>query len=109
MNKKKNSIDHMLKNISKDYNIPLDDLLKYYLSDNRNENLDKINICKARKQDGLQCTRKSKLGNVFCGKHIENRKWGCIMDSDIIELTQYEFENKILYLDELNLVYEKNI
>lgn len=108
MSKKPNQIDNILKNISKDYNIPITDLLKYGHTDvNKNEILNKTPTCKARKQDGLQCTRKSKPGSIYCGKHIENRRWGCIMDTDIIELTQFIYDNRCLFLDEVNLVYDK--
>ena len=32
--------------------------------------------CKARKQDGTQCSRRHKLNEMFCGKHINNPKYG---------------------------------
>ena len=32
------------------------------------------NICIAIKQDGFQCTRRSKPDGLYCGKHIDNRK-----------------------------------
>ena len=32
--------------------------------------------CKARKQDGGQCSRRHKLNEHFCGKHIHNQKYG---------------------------------
>lgn len=108
MNKKDNLVNNILKNISKDYDIPLDELFKYYQNDSKNNIIYKNITCKARKQDGFQCTRKSKLGSIYCGKHIENRKWGCVMESDIIELVEFEYNKRTLFLDEINLIYEKN-
>ena len=32
--------------------------------------------CKARKQDGNQCSRRHKPNELFCGKHIKNQKYG---------------------------------
>ena len=32
--------------------------------------------CKARKQDGQQCSRRHKPNELFCGKHIRNQKYG---------------------------------
>ena len=32
--------------------------------------------CKARKQDGTQCSRRHKPNELFCGKHIKNQKYG---------------------------------
>ena len=32
--------------------------------------------CKARKQDGNQCSRRHKPNESFCGKHIKNQKYG---------------------------------
>ena len=39
-------------------------------------------LCLGRKQDGKQCTRRRKEGCEFCGKHINNQKYGRIDDSN---------------------------
>lgn len=38
--------------------------------------------CLGRKQDGKQCTRKRKEGCDFCGKHINNQKYGRVDDNN---------------------------
>ena len=78
----KMNIEKQLSILSKKYKITKKD---------RNAFIDSINIsiplrkktilsydqkCKARKQDGTQCSRRHKNGELFCGKHIHNQKYG---------------------------------
>jgi hypothetical protein len=99
-------ITNILNNISKDYNIPLSDLVKYYDNDILSNNKKRQSICKARKQDGFQCTRKSKPTSIFCGKHIDNRRFGCVSNLDYIECRLITINQKKYYCDEFNFIYE---
>lgn len=73
---------HQLKILSKKYNITKTDMDKFISSVNFTIPLRKKTIltykqkCKARKQDGTQCSRRHKPNEEFCGKHILNQKYG---------------------------------
>ncbi len=106
-------IDSVLNKISSDYNIPITDLLKYKNSFNNQDNIKKDtanNICKARKQDGHRCTRRCKedVSSDFCGKHIKNQKYGCIIDvtnSNFINTDVINYQDNQYLLDNYNIVY----
>lgn len=78
-------------------NITLDELYeKYCLNDlvleevtapkkkrrKKNKQLEKTELCMAKKADGCQCTRRRKDGNEYCGKHMGNLKFGRIDDEE---------------------------
>jgi hypothetical protein len=63
----------IIKHISNDYNIPYNELEKYY-KETKN-NVKSLCICRATKQDGKQCTRKSRIGSLYCGKHSEKKNY----------------------------------
>jgi len=107
MSKSETQIINILNSISKDYNIPITELVKYSNNSNINSSKKRNCICKARKQDGFQCTRKSKPTSMFCGKHINNRKFGCISNEDYIECKSILYENQQYYFDEFNFAYEQ--
>ena len=94
-----------IKQISTNYNIPLNELKDYYKKSlccfNQNN---MVAHCKAIKQDGLQCTRKCKFNNMFCGKHLVNRKYGCVSNSSI-ELNTIKYNKSTYYIDDHNIVY----
>ena len=96
--------------VSKKYNIPVKELQELV---NTNNNYDCK--CLARKQDGEQCTRNKKLNSDYCGKHINNRKYGRVDDINLekdnnIEKTHIENIDNINYLvDDDNYVYTNNI
>ena len=97
-------INNILKDISTNYKIPINDLMNSYT-----KNLKNIKgLCIALKQDGEQCTRRSKINSVFCGKHIVNQKCGCINNEIIIELSTININNKLLYIDNNKIIYNKN-
>ena len=101
-------IDNVLTNISKDFNIPIEELSKY--SENNDLHTEKSISschCRARKQDGLRCTRRSKPNSIFCGKHILNRKYGCINNEQFIELKYFSNEDDTYLTDDYNIVYKK--
>jgi hypothetical protein len=68
--------------LSKKYDITKTDMDKFMSSVNFTIPLRKKTIltyeqkCKARKQDGTQCSRRHKPNETFCGKHIHNQKYG---------------------------------
>ncbi len=77
-------------------------------------------LCMARKQDGNQCTRRKKDNLDYCGKHINNRKYGRIDDhSNIVdklaEDDNYimtwieEFDGKEYLVDSNNIIYTKDV
>ena len=76
------TIETQLKELSKKYNIKDKDAKNFIKSLNFTIPLRKKTIlsyeqkCKARKQDGEQCSRRHKPGELFCGKHIHNQKYG---------------------------------
>ena len=68
--------------LSQKYNITEKDKCIFMNSFNSNIPMRKKTIltyeqkCKARKQDGQQCSRRHKPNELFCGKHIRNQKYG---------------------------------
>lgn len=69
-------------------------------------------LCRARKQDGERCTRRKKDGIEFCGKHINNRRYGCYDDNNnivdhnkLINLKKILIKNEYYYIDENNILY----
>lgn len=103
------SIRHMLDDISEHYKISKDELYLKYLDTNNKIN---NNLCMAKKQDLLQCTRKKKSGFEFCGKHNKNQKFGRIDDkmkeesSDYIVTNKETFGQGEFYVDKDNIVYD---
>lgn len=81
--------------------------------------VDPATICMARKQDGNQCTRRKKIGEDYCGKHIKNRKYGRIDEPSpqfdkksskgSIATKVQTLGGKEYLVDEHNIVYTKNI
>ncbi len=65
------------------------------------------NFCRARKQDGLRCTRRCKENFNFCGKHIKNQKYGCIQEikDNHIELDKFIDKQNNYFVDIENIVY----
>lgn len=78
----KKNIKKQLDILSKKYNITGKDKDYFMASFNYNKPIRKKTIltyeqqCKARKQDGTQCSRRHKANEMFCGKHIKNQKYG---------------------------------
>lgn len=97
------NLKDILNNISVEYNIPIDELMKY--SKNK-KTKKKCCLCRARKQDGQQCTRKSKPNSIFCGKHLDKRNYGCISDEPYIDCRVIRNNDKVYYIDDYNIVYE---
>lgn len=88
------TIEKLLKELSKKYDIKDKDTKNFIKSLNFTIPLRKKTIlsyeqkCKARKQDGEQCSRRHKPGELFCGKHIHNQKYG------IYKLTEKQANKK---------------
>ena len=123
---------NILCQISAKYNINKEELLSEYINNDilktthsikkkkkKNAN-ESVNLCMARKQDGNQCTRRKKDLGEYCGKHINNRKYGRIDDhSNIVDklaeddnyiMTWIEsFDGKEYLVDSNNIVYTTNI
>ena len=57
----------------------------------------------------MRCTRRCKDGSNFCGKHINNQKYGCVKDLEggIIELDEINYEKETYLIDIENIVYKK--
>ena len=78
----------------------------------KNKILESTELCMAQKADGLQCTRRRKDNCEYCGKHVNNLKFGRIDDelkyndkSKYIK-TNHERINGTDYLvDENSIVY----
>lgn len=98
-------LSNILKTISQKFDIPEDELEN--ISKEHCKIHLKSGICIARKQDGDQCTRKSKEGSVFCGKHIVNQKYGCVNDELVIELTTIFIDDVLYYMDPHCILYLK--
>lgn len=96
------NLNDILTNISKEYDIPLKDLMKY-----SQKNTKTICKCRARKADGLQCTRRSKNNSLFCGKHMDKRNFGCVADEEFIECSITKEKDTIYYIDEYGIMYKK--
>ena len=68
-------------------------------------------ICQARKQDGLQCSRRRKKGELYCGKHIHNRPYGRydnkpdIANKDKIKVKNITIEDIEYFIDNNNILY----
>ena len=122
----------ILLEISANYNINKDELLKKYVNNDilktthsikkkkKKSSNEPCNLCMARKQDGNQCTRRKKDSYDYCGKHINNRKYGRIDDhSNIVdklaEDDNYimtwieEFDGKEYLVDSNNVIYTKDV
>lgn len=41
--------------------------------------------CKGRKMDGCQCSRRSKVDNLYCGSHLKNIPYGHINDGQVFK------------------------
>jgi len=114
------NIKSILDNISIDYNLDKEDLYKYLEKKSSNKVKNTCsNLCMARKQDGNQCTRKKKY-NDYCGKHVNNQKYGRIDDcshliEDFSEDENYimvwteKYKNIDYLVDSNNIVYTNNI
>jgi hypothetical protein len=75
--------------------------------------VDPIELCHARKQDGERCTRRKKQGDKFCGKHINNRRYGCFDDNNnivdhnkIITLKPIKIQKENYYIDKDKILYD---
>ena len=123
-----NKLKHILNEISVNYNINIDTLVQKYCEPNlsisdlalpikkkkrkKNRILDKNELCMAKKADGHQCTRRRKDGKEYCGKHMNNLKFGRIDDDDkyndtskYIKTTQEKIDGVDYLVDSNNVVY----
>jgi len=99
-------LSKIFEDIEKQYEIPKNELEERYLigtisdliiSDSKSKKSKSIETlnskskefcCKARKQDGGQCTRRRKDSEDYCGKHAVQRKYGRIDDNEVICTTE---------------------
>tara|TARA_B100001093_G_scaffold442236_1_gene443825 strand:+ start:1462 stop:1962 length:501 start_codon:yes stop_codon:yes gene_type:complete len=123
-----NKLKQILTDISVTYNINLDSLVSKHCDENisisdlaltikkkkrkKNRVLDKNELCMAKKADGHQCTRRRKDGNEYCGKHLNNLKFGRIDDDDkyndtnkYIKTTREKIDGIDYLVDSNNTVY----
>ena len=91
-----------------------DKILKSPLTRKKNK-VDPGELCRARKQDGEQCTRRKKQGKDFCGKHINNRRYGCfdnknniIDQNELITLKSIKIKDTNYYIDDHKILYDPN-
>ena len=107
----------MLQTIASDFNLPEHELLRY-VDDLKCEKvflpseeatpmdqMDQMDVCKARKQNGQQCTRRSKDATDFCGKHIKTQKYGCVEIS--LDLKPFEYESEQYMIDCDKILYQR--
>lgn len=70
--------------------------------------------CMAKKADGFQCTRRRKSDSEYCGKHINNIKFGRVDDDMTHQGENYKktrrvnIEGEYYLVDDDNLVYSYN-
>lgn len=118
----------ILADISKDHDINLDTLVSKYCTTNltlselsinikkkkrkKNRILDKDELCMAKKADSHQCTRRRKESKEFCGKHLNNLKFGRIDDDDkykdtskYIKAIREKIDGDDYLVDKNNIVY----
>ena len=112
----KTIMEAILLQISNDFNIDKVSLLKYLETDKDLQQITFIKktpgtiICRARKQDGLRCTRRCKDESDFCGKHIKQQKYGCVQDSikpDLINTTELYYNDTKYLIDDDNIIYQQ--
>ena len=78
----KNTLKRQFEILSEKYNITGKDKDDFLSSFKCKKSIRKKTIltyeqkCKARKQDGTQCSRRHKPNEKFCGKHIHKQKYG---------------------------------
>lgn len=93
-----NKLKSILTEISDKYNINKEALIANYLvldgsvvdlgnaspkrKRKKNKQLQKDELCMARKADNAQCTRRRKDNMEYCGKHCNNLKFGRIDDEE---------------------------
>jgi hypothetical protein len=83
----KAKIQMQLDLLGKKYNISEDDTSNFMETINirppiRNKTiLQESEKCHSRKQDGTQCTRRHKVNERFCGKHLKKRPYGIFKHS----------------------------
>ena len=104
-------IIEMIQTIADDFNLPEHELLRYiddlkcekvFLPSEEATPMD--HMCKARKQNGQQCTRRSKEATYFCGKHVKTQKYGCVDIS--LDLKPFEYESKQYFMDGDKILYQ---
>tara|TARA_B100000524_G_C23644653_1_gene367985 strand:+ start:792 stop:1295 length:504 start_codon:yes stop_codon:yes gene_type:complete len=78
----------------------------------KNKILDQHDLCMAKKADGLQCTRRKKDDHDYCGKHINNLKFGRIDDEikyqdkeKYIRTRHEKLDGQDYLVDDDNIVY----
>ena len=113
----KTIMETILSQIATDYNLDNNTLLKYLDKEPDLHHITLVKktpgttICRARKQDGLRCTRRCKDETDFCGKHIKNQKYGCVQDmvkTDIITANQLYYNDITYLIDDDNIIYSQN-
>lgn len=123
-------VESILKNISEEYNLNLDNLRHKYIDNNeidlnvfnkkrarkKNKVVKKEELCMARKADMQQCTRRRKPGSEFCGKHCGCLKHGRIDDSEeytdndkFIKCQLTNIEGKDYLIDNNNMIYTTDV
>ena len=108
------TIDVFIQNIHQKYGIPISGLescLPVCKKKKKPNEIDDHSKCLGRKQDGKQCTRRKKEGCDFCGKHLNNQKYGRVDDNkstlqtDMIRTVVKKIGTKEYLLDEDNNIY----
>lgn len=126
-----NKLKVILTEIANDHNLDKSVLISKYINKNaissisikkkkKKNKLEPDCLCMARKQDGNQCTRRRKGTHEYCGKHINNRRFGRIdehtnsieklAENDNFIMTWIEcFDGEELLVDSNNIVYSRDI
>ena len=96
-------IKKVLRSISEEYGLDYSMLEKTHLlpvnedlfenkkKRKKNKKLDKCELCMAKKADRQQCTRRRKGNSEYCGKHMNNLKFGRVDDDE-------KFDNNEKYI-----------
>ena len=107
----KSNLEEVFKKISTQYDISYDELNNKFIRENSffssiivNESDESI-ICKAIKQDGFRCTRKSKPNCDFCGKHIKKQTKALTDNNLSITMTNITIDGKNYLVDNNNILF----
>ena len=58
----------------------------------KNKQLEKCELCMAKKADRQQCTRRRKGNSEYCGKHQNNLKFGRVDDDEKLTIIMDEID-----------------
>ena len=122
-----NKLTEIIDSIANEYNLDKEKLISKYIGDvsdiceilddkkkkrKKNKVLNSEELCMAKKADNHQCTRRRKPNCDYCGKHLNNLKFGRIDDeekfndnSKYIRTLHERIEGEDYLIDDNNILY----